>query len=275
MRKAVFTLAAAVLIAAGFAGPSRAANPPAPQTLISLDFSKSADQGMVQLDGSGSAMFTSSGRLELTDGGGSETGVAFIKTPFPVSDYLASFDFQVQPNPGDDNPADAFLFIAQTAGLGYYGGGGGAAGYARTDTGALPDPSTPAGGGFPGYSYAIEFNAWADQGLPDDAGGRYTIALDLNSVRSKIGITPFDFIDAGVLHADVRVTPAQLTMTLTKQGGTTPVFTFTSPSWLVNYFQAPKPLYFGFTASTGGAYCIADILNFKLQTGLPPPTAGQ
>src|SRR5438445_3960346 len=275
MRKAVFTLAAAVLLAAGFARPSWGANPPAPQTLVSLDFSKAADQGMVQLDGTGSATFTSSGKLELVDGGGSETGVAFIKTPFNVSDYLASFDFQVQPNAGDTNPADCFLFIAQTAGLGYYGGGGGAAGYARTDTSGLPDPSTPAGGGFPGYSYAIEFNAWADQGLPDDAGGRYTIALDLNSVRSKIGITPFDFIDAGVLHADVRVTPAQLTMTLTKQGGTTPVFTFTSPTWLVNYFQAPKPLYLGFTASTGGAYIIADILNFKLQTGLPAPTAGQ
>ena len=43
MRTAVFTLAAAVLLAAGLAGPSRAANPPAPQTLVSLDFSKAAD----------------------------------------------------------------------------------------------------------------------------------------------------------------------------------------------------------------------------------------
>jgi hypothetical protein len=271
MRKAVFTLAAAVLVAAGLAGPSRAANPPAPQTLINLDFSKAADQGMVMLDGSGSAAFTN-GRLELVDGGGSETGVAFIKTPFQVSDYLASFDFEAKPNPGDENPADVLVFIAQTAGLGYYGGGGGAGGYARTDTSALPDPSNPAGGGFPGYSYAVEFNSWADQGLPEDAGGRYTVALDLNGVRSKIGITPFNPTDKGVLHADVRVTPAQLTMTLSKQGSTTPIFTFTSPSWLVNFFNAPKPLYFGFTGSTGGAYEIADVLNFKLQTGLPAPT---
>jgi hypothetical protein len=281
MRKAVFTLAAAVLVAAGLAGPSRAANPPAPQTLINLDFSKAADQGMVMLDGSGSATFTSSGRLEVIDGGGSETGVAFIKTPFKVSDYLASFDFEIKNNPGDDNPADAFLFIAQTAGLGFFGGGGGAGGYARTDTSALPDPTNPGGGGFPGYSYAIEFNSWNDQGLPEDAGGRYTVALDLNGVRSKIGITPFKPNDAGVLHADVRVTPAQLTMNVSKQGSTTPIFTFTSPPWLVNFFDAPKPLFFGFTGSTGGAQEIVDVLNFKLQTGLPPPattpapTAGQ
>jgi hypothetical protein len=274
MRKAVFTLAAAVLVAAGFAVPGRAATAPAPQTLVKLDFSKAADQGMVQLDGTGSAAFTGSGRLELTDGGGSETGVAFIKTPFQVSDYLASFDFEVKSNDGDTNPADAMLFIAQTAGLGVYGGGGGAGGYARSDIGALPDPTTPQGGGFPGYSYAIEFNMWGDQGLPDDAGGRYTVALDVNGQRSKIGITPFNFINQGVLHADVRVVPSQLTMSVSKQGSTTPLFTYTSPSWLVNFFQAPKPLFLGFTASTGGAYNTSDILNFQLQTGLPPPSTG-
>jgi hypothetical protein len=273
MRKSVFTLAAVLLGAAGLVGPSPAQNTPSPQTLIGLDFSRSADQAMVQLDGTASPAFTSSGRLELLDGGNSDSSVAFFKMPFNVSDYLASFDFQVQPIPGDTNPGECFLFIAQTAGLGYYGGAGGGGGYAPTGTGALPDPTTPAGGGFPGYSYAIEFNSASGQGLPDDAGGRFTIALDLNGSRSKIGITPFDFIDAGVLHAEVRVTPAHLTMTLTRQGDTAPAFIFDSPSWLVNFFQTPRPLYFGFAGATAGAAETADVLNFTLQTGLPPPTS--
>jgi hypothetical protein len=273
MRKSVFTLAAALLGAAGLASANPAQKSPEPQTLIGLDFSKSADQAVVRLDGTASPSFTSSGRLELLDGGTSDASVAFLETPLSGSDYLASFDFQVQPNPGDTNPGECFCFVAQTAGLGYYGGAGAGGGYAPDGVGTLPDPTTPAGGGFPGYSYAIEFNSGSGQGLPDDAGGRYTIALDLNGSRSKIGITPFDFVDAGVMHAEVRVTPGRLALTLTRQGETAPVFTFASPNWLVNFFQTPKPLYFGFTGGTSGAAETVDVLKFTLQTGLQPPAA--
>lgn len=263
MRKLTVSLAATVLIAAGLAGRAAAQV----KTVVDLDFSKADAQGMIQL--SGSAVFAD-GRLRLIDGNGSESASAFLKTPIQVSDYLATFDFEVKSNPDNSNPpADGFTFLAQTAGADRIGGGGGGIGLTRTDNNGLPDASNPQGGGFPGYSYGIEFNSWNGQGIP---GMPETIALDLNGQRSKIGITPFKHVDAGMLHAETRVTPAQLVMTITKKGDTKPVMTFTSPTWLVNFFNPPKPLFFGFTGATGGAVETVDIVNFKIQTGLPAPS---
>jgi hypothetical protein len=119
-----------------------------------------------------------------------------------------------------------------------------------------------------GYSYAVDFNSYANQGLPESAE---MIALDVLGTRTRLGATPFPHVDQGVLHTDIRVTPNRLVVMVS--GGKQkliPTVVFASPPFIVGFFQAPAPLYYGFTAGTGGLQQVVDILNFRIQTGLPP-----
>jgi len=262
MRHHAIALSFIVLVAAGAGGRGWAQD--LTKDVINLDFTNAASVDALQVNGS--AAFTEEGgkqRLRLTDAL-SEGSSAFVKTPAQISDYLATFDFEVRRVEDDDNPpADGFLFLAQTVGPEAIGGGGGGIGLIRNDRNAVP--STDEGGGFPGYSYGVEFNTWADQGLPDNP---QTVALDLLGIRTKLNMTPFPHVDGGVFRAQVRVTPAELTVTVS--GGKqnmAPTVILTSPNWLVgDFFKAPKPLYFGFTAGTGGAQQITDIFNLRIQT---------
>jgi lectin family protein len=269
-------LAAAIaLIAAG----ARSANaqtttPAAPAPVdINLDFSKTADQAKMMLNGN--AAWTN-GRLELVDGGGSETASAFTSTAVPATaDYLATFQFEIKSIPGFGDPADGMTFTAQGEGPDQMGGGGGSIGY---------------NGAFAPFSYAVEFNLWHDQGLQD--GLDQTIAWDAFGQRLKFDQVPFPGIgdlDAGVFTAQVRVQPDQLTVTIA--GGnaklpptvvlkSTPLDPTSIPSTVpasMPLFQAlaPKPMFFGFTGATGGAESIEDVLNLHIQSPAPAVTAGE
>jgi hypothetical protein len=253
MKKTAITFAAAI-VALGLGRPGFTQN--LTKDVATLDFNTTAGQAPMQLNGSaGFVDVDGKQRLRLTDSTG-QVASAFISTPVQISDYLASFDFEVRSVPG--GTADGFTFLAQTAAADAIGGGGGAIGLTQGDV------VTPQGdsGPFPGYSYAIEFNSYAEQGLPSST---QTVALDLFAIRSKINQTAFRHWKKGVIHAEVRVTPAQLTLTVS--GGTDnlpPTVILTSPSWLVDFFKAPAPLYLGFTAGTGGSGQIVDILNLKI-----------
>ena len=63
-----------------------AATTPAPTPVLSLDFSKTADQGKITLNGN--AQFAG-GALQVIDDNGSEASSAFVTTPMQLSDYMA------------------------------------------------------------------------------------------------------------------------------------------------------------------------------------------
>jgi hypothetical protein len=261
MQGKLYNLAAIFLMAIILTAPARAQEPT--RDLVNLDFADAAVAERFQLNGSAQwVMEDGRQRLRLTDDFG-QGASAFLTTPLDISNYLATFDFQVTRVEEGDDPADGFVWLAQTAGANRIGTGGGGLGFTFGDNNRPPRDEE--GGGFPGYSYGIEFNTYAPQGLPDAAE---TVGLNLFGMRTRLGQTAFPHIDQGVFRAQVRVTPERLTLTVS--GGNNnaePRVLLTSPDFLAraNYFQTPAPLYFGFTGGTGGLQQRTDILNLRIQ----------
>jgi hypothetical protein len=251
--------------------------------VLVLDFSKAEDQAKMTLNGTDTSIapIWENGRLTLTNDG-SQGNSAFITTPVPaMSDYLATFQMEVAEHPDDaggagNPPADAVIFLAQTGGPDKVGGGGGGAGYTQAN-GQRGEQHRPDAADYFGYNYGIDFNTWGDNGLPDAA---QTIGLDIRQNRTQLGEQPYVHVGKGLITYAVRVTPDQVIVTAT--GGTDNL----QNKEILNvrlggFFNAPAPLYFGWTAGTGGARQITTVANLRIQTGLepvavtPPPTAGQ
>jgi hypothetical protein len=260
----IFITALALVSASAYA-----ANPPAPTPVISLDFSKTADQGKMTINGN--AAFAN-GKLVVVDDMGSEASSAFVTTPMQLSDYMASFDMEVKTGDPTANPADAALFLVQSGGPDHIGGGGGGAGFTRTDGQTTPRANDTTQLDYWGYDYAVDFNAWQDNGLPSQ---NQIIGLDINGQRTVMGRTAYNFVNKGLVHYDIRVTPDTLTVFAT--GGTDKLANkvlLTQPKWFgAGFFNAPNPVYFGFTGGTGGAMMEVDVSNLTISTGagLPAP----
>jgi len=260
MRKGVTALAVTALVSVTVLSPAWAQD--LTKDVINLDFSDTATAAQMQLNGD--AAFVMEGgkqRLRLTSDG-SQSASAFVKAPQQLSDYLATFDFEVRPLEGDDNAEGGFLFLAQTAGPDAIGDTGiQNLGFTRGTQGG---PGTAPGQGFAGYSYGLEFCTIDNQGFVDKPD---TVALDLMGTRTKFGIKPFNHVGLGVLRAQVRVTPNQLTLTISGgKANMAPQVVFTSPAFIGNdFFKAPKPLYFGFTGGADGGQ-ITDVLSLRIQT---------
>lgn len=256
-------IAALALVATG----AYAAN--TPTTVLSLDFSKSADQGKVTLNGNAQ---WANNDLEVIDDMGSEASSAFVTAPMQLSDYMASFDMEVKTTDPTANPADALLFLVQSGGPDHIGGGGGGAGFTRTDGQTTPRANDTTQLDYWGYCYAVDFNSWQDNGLPNQ---NQIIGLDITGQRNVLGRTAYNFVNKGLIHYDVRVTPDTITVFAT--GGTDKLANkvlLTQPAWFgAGFFNAPKPVYFGFTGGTGGAMMEVDVHNLTILTGagLPAP----
>jgi len=252
-----------------------------PTAVLSLDFSKTADQGKVTINGN--AQFLN-GKLVVIDDNGSEASSAFVTAPMQLSDYMASFDMEVKTADPAANPADAVLFLVQSGGPDHIGGGGGGSGFTRTDGQATPRANDTTQLDYWGYTYSVDFNAWQDNGLPNQ---NQIIGLNLTGQRNVFGRTKYNFVNQGLIHYDIRVTPDTLSVFAT--GGTAKMdhtVLLTQPTWMgKGFFNAPNPVYFGFTGGTGGAQMEADISNLTISTGdglpapalpfpAPAPTAG-
>jgi hypothetical protein len=252
----------------------------APTTVLTLDFSKAEDQAKMTLNGDVPRF--ENNRLLLTDDG-SQGVSAFTTTPIPaVSDYLATFQMEVAEHPDDANgagnpPADGVIFLVQSGGPDKLGGAGGGAGYTRAN-GQRSQQHDPEAADYFGFNYGVDFNTWGDNGL---VGAAQTVGLDIAGERIQIGEQPYTFVGKGLITYAVRVTPGQVTVTA--NGGTDNLANkviYTSPN-LGTYFTATAPLFFGWTAGTGGAREIATVTGLTIQTGIedvapaPAPTAGQ
>jgi hypothetical protein len=221
---------------------------PAATTVIDLDFADPAAIDQLDINGTaGLVEVNGRGRLRLTEEFG-ESGAVWLRRPLRLPRYLAEFDFEVARTEPNDQPADGFTFTAQEWGPVALGVGGGGLAYM----------------GIPGYSYAVEFNTYAVQGLKDQPE---TVALNVVGARAKIGQTPFPHIDRGIFHTAIAVRREMIEVTIS--GGSEnlpPTQLFTSPWWLL--FDTDRPLWFGFTGATGGLRSVIDILNLKI-TALP------
>lgn len=263
MRNPRLVIAATILGAAAILGQVSAQDPT--KDVVTLDFTNAAVASQVKVNGD--AKFVTEGgkqRLRMTDAT-SQAASVFFTTPINTSNYLATFDFQVTHVPDDTaDPADGFMFLAQTFGPDKIGTAGNALGFARTD--AQHPPLDEDMGGFVGYNYGVEFNSWPENGLPN---APQTVGLDILGVRERFNQTAFPHVDLGTFTAQVRVTPDLLTVTVS--GGTAnlkPTVILTSPKWMVGFFNPPAPLYFGFTAGTGGAQQVVDLFNLNIK--VPP-----
>jgi len=244
-----------------------------PTTVLSLDFSKAPDQALMQLNGD--VPVFENGRLTLTNDG-SQGVSAFIKTPIPaVNDYLATFGMEIAEFPDDANgagnpPADGVIFLAQTGSPTALGGGGGGVGYVQT-SGQRGPQGKPDAADFFGFNYGVDFNTWGDNGLPGQA---QTIGLDIGQNRSMIGQTAYTVVGKGLITYSVRVAPGVFTVTANggKDNLKDKVLLSLNPGTLLT---ANAPMFFGWTAGTGGAREIATVTGLTIQTDIPAPTAGE
>jgi hypothetical protein len=242
MRKKISLLVACACVAA-VVGSGYADLPP----VVQLDFNDPAAEDQVELNGRAELLDVDGGvRLRLTEAFG-EASCAWLRRPYRLPSCTVEFDFEVTRTEPNDQPADGFTFTAQTYGPVALGEGGGSLGYAR----------------IPGYSYAVEFNTYAPQGLREQPE---TVAVDIVGARAKIGQVAFPHIDRGVYHAKIAVRREALEVTLS--GGKEnlpPTKLLTTPWWI--QFDTDQPMWFGFTGATGGLRSTIDILNLKITAG--------
>jgi len=227
-----------------------------------LDFSSgfASAAGLLTLNGS---TLLNGSNLELTDGGGNEAGSAFSTTALPVQRFNTTFNFQLT-----NAQADGFTFTIQGQGPTALGGTGGGLGYAG-DNG---------GGGIP-TSVAVKFDLYDNAGEGPDSTGLFVNGdsptvplpgdnpLDTSVDLSASGV---DLHNGHAMQVALQYDGATLQETITD---TATQATF-SQSYAIDIpaIVGANGAYVGFTAGTGGATAVQDILSWTY-TPLPAPPA--
>ena len=181
----------------------------------------------------------SGSRLRLTDGGAGEKASAWYTTPVNVQAFTQDFSFQLTSAQGD-----GMAFVIQNAGTSALGSGGEFLGYSPIGT-----------------SIAVKFDLYNNAGEGPDSTGLYvqgatpTVpALDMRS--SGVNLHSGD-----VFNVHMSYDGTTLSMTITDA---TTQQTF-SASWTIDIpgTVGGTTAYVGFTAGTGGATAIQDVLNWS------------
>jgi len=179
----------------------------------------------------------------LTQGGVTEAGSSFYKTPQNVQLFTTDFAFQLL-----NANADGFTFTIQNGGPGVVGTSGSGLGY----------DSIP-------KSVAVKFDLYNNSGEGFDSTGLYTDgasptvpALDLSS--AGINLHSGDVFDAHVTYDGTN-----LTLTLTDRGTTF------SHSWPIDIpgTVGGTTAYVGFTGATGGLTSYDTIFTWTYHPGVP------
>ena len=206
-----------------------------------------ATQPQLTLNG-GAALNTN--RLRLTDGNQNEARSAFFTAPVNVQQFNTSFDFQLT------NPyGDGFTFTIQGVGSTALGAGEGGLGYAGI-----------------AQSIAVKFDLYNNVGEGPDSTGLYTggAAPIMPTVHAiNLSSTGINLHSGDIFNAQLNYDGTTLTVVITD--------TMTNASATQSYTVNIPALvggstgYVGFTAGSGGATAVQEILNWSYS---PKPVTG-
>jgi hypothetical protein len=194
----------------------------------------------------GGPMITSANRLRLTDGGALEARSAFFTTPVNVQAFTNDFSFQLT-----NANADGFTFTIQDNSSTIVGPPGSGLGYgAYTPTSALGIP----------LSVAVKCDLYNNDGEGSDSTGMYTDGASPT-------VPAVDMTSSGVnLHSgdimNVHMTYDGTTLTWTITDAATGASFSDSVAVNIPSTVGSSTAYVGFTASTGGASSIQEILSW-------------
>jgi hypothetical protein len=219
----------------------------APTLNLSTGFANSA----ALLTYNGSAAISGSD-AQLINGGGYESGSVFSDTPFNVSEFNTTFEFQTT---DATNTGDGFTFTIQGNSLTAVGGYGGALGYGAAGTDAAI-----------GNSIAIKFDLYSNDGEGPDSTGLYENGATPTLPSTDLSQTGINLHDGDVFAVNMSYNGTDLTVTITDtttNASATQVYAVNIPS-----IVGPAA-YVGFTAGDGGITSTINVLNWSFT----PPAA--
>jgi hypothetical protein len=196
------------------------------------------------------------GVLQLTDGGLEEARSAYFATPLNVQAFTTDFDFQLL-----NASADGFTFTIQNQGPTAIGGLGGGLGYGLATSGT---------GAAIGKSVAVKFDFHSNSGEGNDSTGLYLDGATPTLPATNLTPTGLILASGDRIHAHIVYNGAVLTLTLADSSAGTGAV----ESYPVNIpaVVGGNTAYVGFTAASGGATAIQDILDWTYTVNPPLAT---
>jgi hypothetical protein len=203
--------------------------------------------------------------VELTDGGFTEAGGAFLSNRVGVQNFSTTFNFQIT---GAEPIADGMAFVIQGDGAGALGGPGGGLGYGSDHVGG-PTGLT--------RSLAVKFDVFDNSGEGINSTGIFT---DGRSPTVRLPGLYAGFPDASInltgtgidLHSGhpFRVDLTYDGTTLTERITDTVTSATFATTYIVNIpgLLGSDVGYMGFTGGTGGLSAIQDVLSWTVHTTL-------
>lgn len=220
--------------------PSERAIPKPPTVNFSKGFA-----GTMSITHNGSAhTIAATGELRLSDNKG-QAGSAFYTERVNVSKFTTSFDFRLS-----QAKADGFTFTIQAVNSSALGGAGAGLGYGGIQR-----------------SVCVKFDLWDNQGEGPNSTGVFTngqvpTVKGISPLKDKDDLrgTGIDLHSGHLFTADLRYDGITLVSKITDQDTKATV----TRSYKVNFSEAvgDQTAWVGFTAATGGALAIQDILSW-------------
>jgi Legume lectin domain/Chitobiase/beta-hexosaminidase C-terminal domain/MBG domain (YGX type)/Right handed beta helix region len=198
----------------------------------------------MQLNGKTSIVGTA---LQLTDGGANEAASAFFSTPVNVAKFSTSFTLQQTAATGD-----GMMFVIQNAagGAKTLGPTGSSLGYSYgpTQAGAILN------------SVGIKFDLYSNSGEGTNSTGLYLNGTQPTKPALDMTASGVDLHSGHAMSVQITYDGTNLNLTITD----TVTLSSYSTSWTVNIPQTvgSSTAYVGFTASTGGATSVQQVLKW-------------
>lgn len=219
-----------------------------PSNTVSVTFNNFSDSSSLTLNGNASV--TSNGVLRLTPEQGGRAGSAFYKNPISITDYFSThFTFKIHGGGyNGEERGDGFAFVFQGS----------------------SDKASALGGnlGYSGISpsIAVEFDTYKNDN--DNDPSKYHVGLDLNGTMTSITTQNSDLLKSNDSnrYAWIDYDGGWIKIYLSESSEKPNAPTL---SYEIGNLGSYGNLYVGFTASTGAAYEIHDIISWEFTTEKP------